>query len=409
MQKFTFPGSQGHDLAARLDTPDGPVKAYALFAHCFTCTKDIYGASQIAKALTKNGIAVLRFDFTGLGASEGEFENTNFTSNVQDLIAAANHMKEKLTAPSILVGHSLGGAAVLVAAKDMPEVKAIATIGAPADAAHVAHHFQDKKEEIYEKGKAEVCLVGRPFIIQRQFFEDIESQNMIENIADLNRPLLVMHAPLDQTVGVDNAAIIFKAAKHPKSYISLDEADHLLSNKSDAVYAADVIAAWASRYIDTEQTDTASATDDRLKAGIVKVAPDSIGGFQQNIQVGNKHHLIADEPADYGGGDKGPTPYDFLKIALGTCTAMTLQMYAKRKKLALENLKVYVTHDKIHGRDCEECDTKETKIDEFVREIVIEGGKLTPEERARLIEIADKCPVHKTLESEIIIRTKEIA
>ena len=255
MQKINFEGSQGHQLAARLDAPEGEIKAYALFAHCFTCTKDIFAAGRIATALNALGIAVLRFDFTGLGASEGDFANTNFTSNVQDLVKAADYMRENMEAPSILIGHSLGGAAVLVAAHEIPELKAIATVAAPADAAHVAHHFDDAREEIMEQGEAEVCLVGRPFKIQKQFIEDIEAQSMDEAIATLKKPLLVMHAPLDATVGIENAEHIFKTAKHPKSFVTLDTADHLLSKREDAAYAARVIAAWASRYVGYKLTD----------------------------------------------------------------------------------------------------------------------------------------------------------
>jgi len=249
MQKFEFEGSQGHTLAARLDEPDGGIKAYALFAHCFTCTKDIMAAGRIAKALTENGIAVVRFDFTGLGSSDGDFANTNFTSNVDDLVKAADYMRDTMQAPAIIIGHSLGGAAVLVASNKIPEVKAVATLGAPADSAHVAHNFSEKREEIIEKGEAEVCLVGRPFKIKKQFIDDIEGQNMTDAIGSMNKALMVMHAPLDQTVGIENAEIIFKSAKHPKSFISLDNADHLISRKEDAEYAGHVIARWATRYI----------------------------------------------------------------------------------------------------------------------------------------------------------------
>lgn len=264
MQKIEFEGSQGEMLAARLDRPDGDIKACALFAHCFTCSKDIFAASRIAKSLTDQGIAVLRFDFTGLGQSQGEFANTNFSSNVQDLVKAADYMRSQRQAPSLLIGHSLGGAAVLAVAKYIDEAKAVVTIGAPADAAHVMHNFGDKKAEIMEKGEAEVSLAGRPFRIRKQFIEDIQSQNLKEDIENLNRALLVMHAPLDQTVGIDNAAEIFKTAKHPKSFITLDKADHLLSKKEDAEYAARVIVAWVSRYLQTrdeqKDTDTVSST-----------------------------------------------------------------------------------------------------------------------------------------------------
>ncbi len=250
MKKFEFEGSQGHMLAARLDEPEGEIKAYALFAHCFTCTKDIYAAGRIARTLTDNGIAVVRFDFTGLGNSEGDFANTNFSSNVADLITTADYMRTHMQAPQILIGHSLGGAAVLVASRDIKEIKAVATLGAPADSAHVAHNFSVKREEIIEKGEAEICLAGRPFTIKKQFLDDIENQNMQSAINTMNKALMVMHGPLDQTVGIENAEMIFKAAKHPKSFISLDDADHLISRKEDAQYAGNVIAQWASRYID---------------------------------------------------------------------------------------------------------------------------------------------------------------
>ena len=403
MQKIEFNGSQDKKLAARLDKPEGEIKACALFAHCFTCSKDIFAASRIAKALTDKGIAVLRFDFTGLGQSEGEFANTNFTSNVQDLVKAADYMRAHIHAPSILIGHSLGGAAVLAAAKHIQEVKAVVTIGAPADAAHVAHNFGDKEAEIMEKGEAEVSLAGRPFRIRKQFLEDIKAQNLNDDIANLKRALLVIHGPLDQTVSIDNAAQIFKTAKHPKSFITLDDADHLLSKKDDAEYAAYVIAAWARRYVQIESTQK---DVEPAPADTVIVSSTGNGKFQQSIRVGH-HHLLADEPESYGGNDTGPTPYDFLKIALGSCKSMTLAMYAERKKLPLEGVDVHIRHDKIHAADCAPCEIKEGQLDQFTCEIVIKGDKLTDENRKRLIEIADKCPVHKTLSSEVIIKTKE--
>ena len=248
--KLEFTGSQGHLLAARLDAPEGtPPKAYALFAHCFTCTKDILGASVIAKTLVEEGYAVLRFDFTGLGASEGDFANTNFSSNVEDLLLAVAFMRETLHAPSLMIGHSLGGAATLVAAGNVPEVRGVVTIGAPSDSAHVAENFSEDRDAIMTEGEARVCLVGRPFTIKKQFIEDLESQNMEEAIQNLKKPLLVLHAPQDQTVGIENASTIFSMAKHPKSFISLDTADHLLSKKTDARYAALAIDGWAERYI----------------------------------------------------------------------------------------------------------------------------------------------------------------
>ena len=412
MQKIEFTGTHGETLAARLDLPSsGEPKAYALFAHCFTCSKDILAASYIAKTLTQRGIAVLRFDFTGLGASNGDFANTNFTSNIKDLICAANFMREHLQAPALMIGHSLGGLATLVAAAQMPgEVKAVVTIAAPASSAHIVEHFKDRREDILKHGEAEVCLDGRPFRIQKQFIDDAESQNTDAAIRTLKRPLLVMHAPLDPTVGIENAEHIFRLAKHPKSFVSLDDADHLLRNKEHARYAGQVIAAWAGRYIGSEENSqsedekTATEPPANVEAGTVTVTWTGESKFRQRIQAG-KHTFFADEPESYGGGDTGPDPYSLLLSSLGACTSMTLKMYADHKKLPLEGIEVRLTHEKIHAEECESCETRDGKLDQFSREITIQGDKLTQEQRSRLIEIANKCPVHKTLESEIIIRT----
>jgi len=405
-KRFTFAGSLGELLSARLDKPDDTPRAYALFAHCFTCTKDIFAASRIAQTLTQHGIAVLRFDFTGLGSSEGEFANTNFTSNVRDLVLAATHLRETQQPPTILIGHSLGGAAVLAAAEDIPEVMAVATIGAPADPAHVAHQFSDKVPEIMAKGEAEVCLVGRPFIIRRHFLEDIDAQPLEEKIARLKRSLLVMHSPVDSVVGIENAARIFQAAKHPKSFLSLDPADHLLSKRAHAEYAAHVLAAWASNVIGSDATTPAQpAPQINAVPNAVVVQETGNGTFQQAIAVG-PHRLIADEPVSVGGRDSGPGPYDYLLAGLGACTGMTLRMYAGRKQWPLEKVQVELSHSKIHASDCETCDTKTGKIDEIRREITLYGN-LTPDQRQKLLEIADKCPVHQTLHSEVRILTAE--
>lgn len=402
MEKIEFEGSQGAKLAARIDKPKGNITAYALFAHCFTCSKDVFAASRIAKSLTNRGIAVLRFDFTGLGASEGEFANTNFTSNVQDLVKAADYMRENLKAPTILIGHSLGGAAVLVAASQINEAKAVVTIGAPADAAHVADNFSDKKAEIMEKGEAEVCLAGRSFQIKKQFLDDINSQNLKDHIANLGKALLIMHAPFDDIVGIENAATIFTQAKHPKSFITLDDADHLLTKHEDAEYAAHIIATWSERYIPLTK-DVSNLNLNKLEDGTVLVRSTGKGKFQQQILVG-EHELLSDEPKNYGGDETGPTPYDFLKMALGACKSMTLQMYADRKNWPLEGVEVEVTHDKIHAEDCAACETTEGKVDQFNCTITIKGNNLSDQQKDRLMEIADKCPVHKTLQNEVIIR-----
>lgn len=401
-EKLTFPGSSGEALAARLDTPPGRPRAYALFAHCFTCSKDIFAAARISEALVEHGFAVLRFDFTGLGASEGEFANTNFSSNVEDLKRAADYLREHHAAPEILIGHSLGGAAVLAVAADVPEAKAVATIGAPADAEHVVHNFGVKLDEIEKKGMADVKLAGRNFTIKKQFLDDLKAQSVQDRIAAMRKALIVFHAPLDSIVGIENAALIFQAAKHPKSFISLDDADHLLSRRSDAVYVAAVLSAWAARY-------TGFAEDSFVlpypgPEGQVSVAETRGGKFQSEI-VSGAHRFLADEPVSYGGLDSGPSPYDLLSAALGACTSMTLRMYADRKDIDLDRVTVHVRHNKVHAEDCADCSKgHEGKVDRFERELVIDGD-LDTETRERLKQIADKCPVHKTLDNRSAIIT----
>ncbi|PIW27283.1 MAG: osmotically inducible protein C [Rhodospirillales bacterium CG15_BIG_FIL_POST_REV_8_21_14_020_66_15] len=400
-EKISFPGALGETLAARLDRPDGPPRAYALWAHCFSCTKDVFAASRVARALTESGIAVLRFDFTGLGASEGDFANTNFSSNVGDLIAAADYMRAHLQAPAMLLGHSLGGAAVLAAAANVPEAKAVITIGAPADPAHVAHHFRDSLEEIEANGEAEVLLVGRPFRVKRQFLDDIQAQKLEQAIGGLGRALLIFHSPVDAIVGIENAAAIYRAARHPKSFVSLDDADHLLSKKEDAEYVAGVIAAWAKRYVCLDGAAAKPPVAPDAAPGTVVVEETGEGKFQNAVSVGGRHLLLADEPEAMGGTDTGPGPYDFLLTALGACTAMTVRMYAEMKDIPLTKVRVILRHDKIHAEDCQTCETKKGKLDRIVRDLHFEGD-LSDEQKTRLMEIADKCPVHRTLHSEIV-------
>jgi putative redox protein len=402
-EKITFKGAGGEMLAARLDLPDGPPKAYALWAHCFSCTKDIYAASRVAGGLTASGIAVFRFDFTGLGASEGDFANTNFSSNVGDLVAAADYMRQNLAAPKMLIGHSLGGAAVLVAAGRVSESVAVITIGAPADPAHVAKHFQKERAEIVAKGEAEVLLVGRPFRIKKQFLDDIENVKLEKAIGGMKKALLVFHSPIDAIVGIDNAGRIFQAARHPKSFVSLDNADHLLSRKADAVYVADVIAAWAARYLGAGE---AAATANAVKAapGTVVVAETGKGKFANAVSVGGRHSLLADEPAEHGGTDTGPSPYDYLLAGLGACKSMTMRLYADRKGIPMTRARVTLKHDKIHAEDCADCETKDGDIDRIAVEISIEGD-MDEATRARIAEIAERCPVHRTLTHEIKIES----
>jgi uncharacterized OsmC-like protein/pimeloyl-ACP methyl ester carboxylesterase len=394
-----FPAKQGHELAARLELPAGPPRAYAMFAHCFTCSKDSKAAAYISQALAARGIAVLRFDFTGLGMSGGSFADSTFTSNIDDLVFAAKFLREHYEAPQLLVGHSLGGAAVLAAAAQIPEARAVATIAAPFEPKHVSQLITQKgKQELLASGEAEVDIGGRPFRIRRQFLEDLERHDPSKTIGALRKALLIMHSPRDTIVGIDNASRIFLAAKHPKSFVSLDDADHLLSRAEDAAYAAEVLAAWASRYITQESGEEVPG---------IHVVEAGQGKFANDISI-RRHRLRADEPVSAGGGDTGPSPYDLLAAALGACTAMTLRLYAEHKKLPLERVSVDLAHDKIHAVDCAECETREGKIDRIERVITLEGN-LDDAQRARLLEIADKCPVHRTLHSEVSIRTTLVA
>jgi uncharacterized OsmC-like protein/fermentation-respiration switch protein FrsA (DUF1100 family) len=399
--RSTFAGHGGEELAARLDMPTGPVRGYALFAHCFTCSKDLFAARQISQSLAQHGFAVLRFDFTGLGSSQGEFANTNFSSNVEDLLLAADYLRQNFEAPTILVGHSLGGAAVLAAAGDIPEVRGVATIGAPADVGHVLHQFGASLDEIREQGQADVSLAGRTFRISRDFVEVAEGTRLEERIATMRKALLVLHSPIDQTVGIDNAGRIFGAAEHPKSFVSLDNADHLVSKPADAAYAAGIIAAWAARFV----------PDDELAAeqhDEVVVSETGLGKFSNTVLAG-RHRLLADEPKSVGGLDSGPSPYDYLSIALGACTAMTLRMYASFKKIPLGKVSVAVSHGKVASEHCTDCgaaaEGRGGKIDRFERVISVEG-EVDDELKEKLLEIADKCPVHKTLEASSAVVTR---
>jgi putative redox protein len=403
-ERFDFPNAQGQTLAALLDRPDGPTRAVALFAHCFTCGKDNKAARFIAHGLKLRGIAVLRFDFTGLGASEGEFANTTFSSNVDDLVAAADHLRKNVGVPAILIGHSLGGAAVLAASHRIADARAVVTIAAPFDPAHVKGLLGDHIDDIKEKGEVEVTLVGRPFRIRRELLDDVAEQKLAGRIADLHKALLVFHSPTDDTVGIDNASRIFLAAKHPKSFISLSGADHLLRKPNDAIYVAHVIAAWAERYLELQ---AAVDADETSVPGTVVVRETRNGNLQNQVIAGT-HQFLADEPVNVGGMNSGPGPYDLLLAALGACTSMTVRLYADRKQWPLKRTTVKLKHGRIYAQDCAECETKEGKIDHIDRVISFEG-ELDAEQHKRLLEIADKCPVHHTLTSEVIIKTTEKA
>ncbi|GAA6177077.1 bifunctional alpha/beta hydrolase/OsmC family protein [Sulfitobacter pacificus] len=401
-QRVTFPGHNGDMLAARLDLPDGPHLATALFAHCFTCGKDIPAARRIAARLAGMGIAVLRFDFTGLGHSEGEFANTSFTSNVDDLIAGCSYLEGRGMPPSLMIGHSLGGAAVLKAAAQLDQIKAVATLGAPFDPVHVTHNFAEALPKIKSDGLAEVSLGGRPFKIGKGFVEDVAQETLSPAIAGLNAALLVLHAPRDAIVSIDNAGQIFTAAKHPKSFVTLDDADHLITATADAEYAADVIATWATRYLKLAQPAPPPATPE----GIVRVSEADAEGFLQDVNAGPIHHVLADEPLAYGGTNRGMSPYGFLSAGLGACTSMTIRMYARRKGWPLEHVSVDVCHDKVHAQDAET--GSGDKIDTWRRRIRL-TGPLDATQRQRLLEIADKCPVHRTLEKSSKVETELLA
>ena len=400
-ERFQFPGAEGQQLAGALELPEGQPLAFALFAHCFTCGKDVLAAKRIAVALAAKGIAVLRFDFTGLGSSEGDFTNSTFSSNVADLVRAADHLRATRKAPAILIGHSLGGAAVLAAAAQIPEAKAVVTIAAPSDPAHVTGLFADRIDDIRKHGKVEVSLAGRPFNISQEFLDDIAEHNLMDHVARLHKALLIMHSATDDTVGIDNATRIFVAAKHPKSFVSLAGADHLLSQRRDGMYAADVIAAWAERYLDAAAPEAAADPGEAPRNVVVRETRNS--KFQQTVAIG-PHRLLADEPIAAGGEDTGPGPYDFLLAGLGACTSMTMRLYADRKSLPLERVTVTLKQSKIHAEHCAECDTKIGMLDQIDRSIAMEGA-LDAEQRGKLMEIADKCPVHRTLTSEIHIVT----
>jgi uncharacterized OsmC-like protein/pimeloyl-ACP methyl ester carboxylesterase len=391
-ERFQFTGEGGHQLAASLDLPEREPIAYALFAHCFTCGKDVLAARRIAAALSAKGIAVLRFDFTGLGSSEGEFANSTFSSNVADLVRAADHLRKTRKAPAILIGHSLGGAAILAAAGQIPDAKAVVTIAAPSDPAHVTGLFRDRIEDIRTQGKVEVSLAGRPFHITRDFLDDIAEHGLMAHVAKLHKALLIMHSPTDDTVGIDNATRIFVAAKHPKSFVSLAGADHLLSERRDAAYVADVIGAWATRYLEPIVSEPAADLGKAPRMVVVRETRNS--KFEQTVSIG-PHQMLADEPVAAGGEDSGPGPYDFVLAGLGACTSMTMRLYAERKSLPLERTTVTLKHSKIHAQDCAECETKESMLDQIDRVIAMEGN-LDADQRKKLLEIADKCPVHRT-------------
>ena len=398
-QRIEFPNASGHLLSARLELPVNQQPfAYAIFAHCFTCTSSLSAVRNISRELRLRGYGVLRFDFTGLGRSEGDFVDTNFTSNISDLLSAAEYLEAHFLAPALLVGHSLGGAAVLCAAHSLPSVKAVATIGAPFTPDHVSAHFAGELDRIEAEGSAEVNIGGRPFRIARQFLDDLDKHKIEDKINSLDRALLILHSPQDRTVSVDEAAKLYSAARHPKSFVSLDGADHLLTDEADAHYAGQVIAGWASRYI----IAPASAPLRSSRQVAVRLGDE---GFTTEVMV-RHHHLIADEPESIGGNDYGPGPYELVAAGLGACTAMTIQMYARRKKWTVDSVEVHLDHRKDYAEDMANAEEKPSKIDHFDRTVILRGD-LTEEQRAKLLQIADRCPVHRTLHETVAVTTTE--
>jgi len=396
MSKIRFTNRAGLELVGNLELPAGGTwQATALFAHCFTCTRNIKAARNITRALSRAGFAVLRFDFTGLGESDGDFSNTNFSSNLDDLEDAADWMGEHLDHPQLLVGHSLGGAAVLAAAERMDSVRAVATLAAPASADHILEQFGNDLETIEAQGSAEIQLAGRPFRIRKDFVDDAKSHSLQDRLRKLRRALLVLHSPVDKTVSIENAQQIFAAALHPKSFVSLDHADHLLSDQADSDYAGQIISTWASRFLELQRPQAAEN---------VEVAGRTADKFLCRVQAG-RHALLADEPEENGGKDLGPDPYQYLASALGTCTVMTLNMYARHKGIPVERVHCEVAHDRVHAEDCESCEKQSGKVDRLTRLITLEGD-LDEDQRSRMLQIADRCPVHRTLENEIRVESR---
>jgi putative redox protein len=400
-ERVTFTNDRGHRLAGRIDYPltREPV-GFAIYAHCFTCTKNLRAVGRITETLALHGLATLRFDFTGLGDSEGDFPATNFSTNVADLVAAAAFLAEEYEAPEVLIGHSMGGTVVLDAAARIPSARAVVTIAAPASPDHVKRHFADDVDRIERHGEAEVLLAGRPFTIRDQFLADVDRVELETAIRGLRRPLLVLHSPIDNTVGVDNAAAILDLAKHPKSYVSLDDADHLISDDADARYAAEMIATWADRYL--SRSLISHAQHDFVSDAPRSVTTVRIEDGLRAAVISNGFPLVADEPESAGGTNTGPTPYDYLLTALGSCTAMTLRMYADRKGWPLGTVTVCLTHRKVHARDSNVAESANGYIDEIERSLELTGD-LDAGQRARLIEIADRCPVHKTLHGQVVV------
>ncbi len=393
--KLTFINKEGKSLSARLDLPaNQDPHNFAIFAHCFTCSKDFSAVRNVSRALASEGFGVLRFDFMGLGNSEGDFADTNFSSNVTDLISAADFLTEEYKAPTLIVGHSLGGAAAIFAGGQIESIQAVATIGAPSNPKHVQKQLGRGLDVIKQEGQANITLAGRDFTFKKQFIDDLEASSCVSAARKLNKALLILHSPQDATVSIKNAEEIYHAAHHPKSFVTLDGSEHLLIDKKNASYVGKIVAGWAARYIPAPETDVLNTTFQ------VAASLDDEDKYTTELKLGN-HYMKADEPASIGGNDYGPTPYELLAGSLSACTAMTIQMYARRKGWKIDNVEVHTSYSKSYPQDCQACEDDPTsKIDTFTRVVKLTADTLDEKQKARIMQIADKCPVHKTLHNE---------
>ncbi|EPR66416.1 bifunctional alpha/beta hydrolase/OsmC family protein [Cyclobacterium qasimii] len=384
---------KGNELATSIDFPNHQKpKQFALFAHCFTCTSQLNAVRNISQALNNKGIAVVRFDFTGLGKSEGNFANSHFEANVEDLLVVNKYITQHYQAPTLMIGHSLGGAAAIVAAAKLDNIQAIVTIGTPADVEHVTKQFEGQANDLGVEEEAEVVIGGRPFKISGEFINGFKKHNLPETIKSLRKPILVMHSPIDEIVGINNAHEIYHNARHPKSFVSLDNADHLLTKKEDSIYVGDMIASWASRYIDLSPFETPNPNQHQIVAHL-NLAENNFTTF-----INTKNHgIIADEPKSVGGFDFGMSPFELVSAGLSACTVMTIKLYAERKKWDLKEVYTYVNHSK-------EIVDGENK-DVFAKSLSFIGN-LDESQRERLREIASKCPVHRTLQQSSTIKTE---